>query len=190
MNLTETRKQVNQQLGKYNAAKDQVKKESQQLEKAKLHLTHVEQAQDIAQKVSQEIQQKAHNQIAAVVSRCLKTVFFDKDYGFKIRFERKRGRTDANLILIKDGHEISTPLEADSGGVLDIASFALRLSSLMLSKPKLRRFLAMDEPFKNLSPKYQEPARLLIERLSSDFNFQFLQVTYEKAFMIGKVIEI
>jgi len=48
----------------------------------------------------------------------------------------------------------------------------------------------MDEPFKNLSPKYQEPARLLIERLSSDFDFQFLQVTYEKAFMIGKVIEI
>ena len=133
----------------------------------------------------------AHKKIANVVSRCLETVFVGDDvYGFKIRFDRKRGRTEALLILTKNGHEVEDPLNADSGGVVDVAAFALRTSCIVLAKPNLRKFLAMDEPFKFVSAEYRSNVRMLLEGLSKDFKFQYLMVTHEPAYHVGKVIEL
>ena len=162
MDITETRRKVNSLLGDLNAIKKQCKEEQGNLRAAEDHLTYIEEAQRITQEVSQAIQQQAHNKIAGVVSRCLETVFVGEDvYGLKILFERKRGRTEAELVLTKNGHEIKDPLNSDSGGVVDVAAFALRLSSIILRKPKLRRFLALDEPFKFVSEEYRENVRLL-----------------------------
>jgi len=154
-------------------------------------LTYAEEAQRIVQQVAQEIQQQAHKRIAGVVSRCLETVFAGDDiYGFKIRFDRKRGRTEAALILTKNGNEVEDPLNADSGGVVDVAAFALRTACIVLSKPKLRRFLSLDEPFKFVSEEFRDNVRMLLEGLAKDFKFQYVMVTHEKAYQIGKVIEL
>ena len=189
LNLTTTRKKANALLAQYNIAHERCQIEQTSLDESKTHLENVLQAQTIAQEVSQDIQQKAHQQIAGVVRECLRTVFGGL-YSFKINFEMKRGRTEAQLILIKDGHEIEDPLEADSGGVLDIASFALRLACLVLSKPQLRKMMVLDEPFKNLSAGYRDNARQLLEKLAEDFEMQFLMVTHEDQYHIGKVIQL
>jgi len=191
MDLIKTRKKVNSLLADYNTAKRICKEERKKLTEAEDRLTYIEEAQKAAQQVAQEVQQLAHQRIAGVVDRCLKTVFIGDDiYGFKIRFERKRRKTEAILILTKNEHEVIDPLNADSGGVVDVAAFALRTSCIVLAKPNLRRFLSLDEPFKFVSKEYRNNVRMLLEGLSRDFKFQYLMVTHIPEMQIGKVIEL
>ncbi len=191
MNLIKTRKKVNSLLGDLRIAKQTCSKEQQKLTDAEDYLTFVEEAQRAVQQVAQEIQQLVHKRIAGVVDKSLKAVFVGDDiYGFKIRFDRKRGKTDAILIITKNGHEVEDPLNADSGGVVDVAAFTLRTSCIVLAKPNLRRFLALDEPFKFVSKEYRNNVRMLLEGLAKDFKFQYLLVTHEPSYQIGKVIEL
>jgi DNA repair exonuclease SbcCD ATPase subunit len=189
MNLLSIRKKVNDLLSQAKMVRQQTKEEKNTLQITENYLNAVKEAQNITQHIAQQIQQQAHNQIAGVVDKCLKTVFGD-EYGFAIHFDRKRGRTEAELVLLKDGYEINDPLNADSGGVVDVAAFALRLSCLILAKPKLRRVLILDEPFKFVSAEYLDNVRTLLESLSKDFEIQFIMVTHIEALKTGKVIQL
>lgn len=189
MNLVKERKRVDALLADRRLTIKAFKKEKAELVILGLSLGHQKEAQVIVQSIAQMIQQKAHERIEGVVSKCLEAVFGDA-YGFKIRFERKRGRTEANLILLKDGHEIEDGLNADSGGVVEVAAFALRLACIVLAKPVLKRVVIMDEPFRNLDAGNRENMRILLEELSEDFKVQFILVTHELAFHAGKVIKI
>jgi len=189
MNLLITRKTVNSLLGDLNSVKRQCKEEKRNLKQAKKELEYTKEAQIITQQIAQMVQQQAHKRIEGVVDKCLEAVF-GNEYGFKIRFERKRGRTEANLLLLRQGHEIEDVLNSDSGGVIDVASLALRLSSIVLAKPRLRRIIIMDEPFRNLDIQNRERVRILLEELAKDFKVQFIIVTHEIAFQTGKVIEL
>lgn len=189
MNLKNWRSKVNLLKNELLLARRLRKSEKQNLKRSEQVLDNIEQAQVIAQQVAQTIQQQAHERIEGVVSKCLESVFGDS-YGFKIEFERKRGRTQANLILLKDGHEIEDVLNADSGGGIDVAALALRLSNIVLAKPALKRVIIMDEPFRNLDLNNRESMRYLLEELATDFKVQFIIVTHERAFQTGKVIKL
>lgn len=145
--------------------------------------------QELAQIVAQGIQQKVHEKIASVVSKCLEAVF-DEPYKFNIKFERKRGKTEARLVFERDGIDIDDPLTGCGGGVIDVASFALRLSAIMLSKPQSRRIMIMDEPFRFLSLKYRPKVKDLLIQLRKEYDFQFIIVTHASELVVGKVIEI
>ena len=189
MNLVDIRKKTNSLLNDLSSARKQYREEKRNLELAKKELTHLKEAQTITQHIAQLVQQQAHERIEGVVSKCLEAVF-GNEYGFKIDFQRKRGRTEANLLLLRNGHEIEDVLNSDSGGVIDVAALALRLSSIVLAKPSLERIMLMDEPFRNLDMKNRENVRVLVEELSRDFKVQFIIVTHEIAFQTGKVIEL
>ena len=135
-----------------------------------------------------QVQQGVHNQIATLVSRCLSAVF-DDPYEFRIYFEMKRGRTEARLVFERDGLEVD-PLTASGGGVVDVASFALRLACLTLSNLPLRRALIFDEPFKFVSPEFRGNLRNLIKSLSEELGVQFIIVTHMDILKLGKVIEL
>ncbi len=191
MNLVTKRKHINSLISEQNLAEQSVEKETENLSTTQKHLVHAESAQVIAQHVAQTVQQQAHTRISKVVSRCLETVFDgDETYGFKIRFERKRGRTEAVLVLTEDGNEIDDIFDGQSGGIVDVASFALRLACIILAKPKLRKIVFLDEPFKFVSERYLDNVRLMLNGLAEDFGFQFVMVTHIKALETGKVIEL
>ena len=190
MNIPQLRKKLNIKINERQSILQSIKTEKTSMTEAKELLSNIEEARSIIQNVAQSIQQNAHEQISKVVTKCLQTVFYDEDYGFKIRFEKKRGKTEASLLLLNKGHEIQDPLEEDSGGVCDIASFALRVSCLILSKPRLRKLLVMDEPFKNISEEYQDNVRIMLEELSQDFKIQFILVTHEHGFKCGKITQL
>jgi len=146
-------------------------------------------AQTILQHASEQIQREAHKRIASTVTTCMQFVFGDS-YSFCIKFARMRGRTQANLQLLKDGNVITDPANEDSGGVLDVAAFALRLSCLVMHKPVLQRVLILDEPFRFVSAKYRPRIKGLLIRLSKEFEVQIVQVTHQPEYMIGKVVEL
>lgn len=149
---------------------------------------HIIEAQQIVQEAAKQVQQKAHEQIASIVSRCLETVF-SEPYEFKIHFEQKRGKTEARLAFVRDGLEVD-PITGAGGGVVDVASFALRLACLLLAQPPKRKFLCLDEPFRFLSKEFQPRVRGLLESLSKDLGIQILFTTHNTELQVGKIIRL
>lgn len=167
-----------------------LRQEQDALRIAVRNLKDAKHVQAKAQAVAQAIQQQAHTRIAGVVTTCLHTVFGEDSYKFRINFVQKRGRTEAQLELMRDGNVIESPIEEDSGGVVQVAAFALRLACLVLSRPRLRRMLVMDEPFPHVSAQFRPAVRQMIKQLAEDFDVQFLIVTHEPQYMMGKVIHL
>jgi len=73
--LSNHRRQVNVLLGRQQRASEAVVDETKGLKTCKEQLTAVVGAQSIVQSIAQSLQQRAHDQIARVVSRCLAAVF-------------------------------------------------------------------------------------------------------------------
>lgn len=186
--LKKYRTRVNAYLADYNLAAKQAKEEKEALIEAEEQLASIEEAQSIIQQIAQKVQQHAHRQIASVVTRCLETVF-DDPYQFQIEFERKRGQTEARLVLVRDKLE-ADPETATGGGVVDIAAFALRLAALLLAQPRARRLLVLDEAFRYVSADYRPRVRALLKTLAKEMNVQFILVTHSQELQIGKVIEL
>lgn len=191
MNTSETkawRKRADSALSEHRAAGLQLASAKKTVESCDANLRDSEEANKIVQAVAETIQEEAHERIAGVVSRCLAAVFAEP-YEFQIRFERARGRTEANLVFVRDGAAIN-PLDASGGGVVDVAAFALRLSSMMLARPAVRRTVILDEPFKFVSADRRLAVRAMLEGLAEDLGVQFIMVTHIEELRCGHVVEI
>lgn len=188
MDLSVIRRKVNEKVGELAAVRLHYKTTIKRLVEAQATVTAAEEAQSLAQHVAQVIQQQAHEQIAGVVSRGLSAVFAEP-YVFHIHFERKRGRTEARLTFEREGMEVD-PMTASGGGVVDIASFALRMSCMVLNKPALRRVQIVDEPFKNLSEGYHHQAKRFVETLAQEMGVQFIMVTHINELRTGTIKEL
>lgn len=159
-----------------------------EIREAKRELASVQTAQEIAQAVAAIVQQQAHERIAGIVSKCL-AIVFEEPYEFRINFEQKRGKTEARLVFLRDGHELD-PMEDSGLGVVDVAAFALRLASLVLTRPVKRRTIIMDEPMKFVSRDYHSRIRTMLSMLSEELNVQVILVTHIEALQMGKVVEL
>ena len=187
--LSNHRRQVNVLLGRQQRASEAVVDETKGLKTCKEQLTAVVGAQSIVQSIAQSLQQRAHDQIARVVSRCLAAVFEDP-YEFQIRFDCKRGRTEARLLFVRDGLVLDDPLNEIGGGVVDVAALALRLTCILLSRPRLRRCVVLDEPFKCIrGVENRARTRQMLTQLSEELGFQVILSTDIKEFQLGTVVD-
>lgn len=188
MNLSGIRTELDRLRGQLAHAQQQYREEKEHLAEAKVRLQVVQQAQVFLQQAAQGVQTTAQKQVAQIVSRCLRAVF-PEPYQLKIHFERRRGKTEAEFLYVdQQGNHVDPALT--SGGVLDVASLALRLVSLMLTLPPLRRLLVLDEPFGHVSAENLPRMGRLLESLSQELGMQFVIVTHSPQLQIGKVIEV
>lgn len=183
------RNRVNSLLAERDHILKQVEEETTAVKQLQEELEHIQEAQKIIQSIAQGVQQQVHHRIAAVVTKCLQSVFPEDPYEFKIIFEQKRGKTEARLCFVRDGNEVD-PTSASGGGCIDVAALALRLSCLILRRPHLRRLLVLDEPFRFLSPEYRELIPDLLMTLSEEMGVQIVMTTNNPEIATGKVIKI
>lgn len=187
--LLTVRNKVNKLLLEKEFASKQITNEKTALEICKEKIKDALEAQNIFQFNAEAIQTKAHAQISAVVTKSLRIVF-GPNHSFKIEFRRARGKTEAELVFLKNGEEFD-PKEECGGGLIDVAAFALRLSCLMLSRPRLRRIIISDEPFKFVNgEEYQEKVGNLIQILAEEMKVQFLIVSDDSWLKVGHVVEL
>lgn len=188
--LKSYRTKLDRLLSDYKYSRLKVKEEKQYLEQAQDNLQTTNEAVDFIQKAAQEIQNKAHTQLASVVTTSLQEVFEDP-YTFHINFERKRNRTEAQLIFKRDGLELEDPKNEAGVGQIDIASLALRLACLILLRPRKRMFLCLDEPLKNVNGiANRKRSAALIQSLAQKLNLQIIQATGYDWLSIGNLIEV
>lgn len=185
--LEDFRRRADLRLAELRSAEDRLQKERAERESLRARLRILEEAQSLAQSVAEAVQNRGCERIAQLVTRCLG--IFDEPYTFQIKVERARGRTEARLLLVRDGVEVD-PQSGAGGGVLDVAAFALRVACLVLRRPPLRRFLCLDEPFRFVSEEYRPRVRSLLESLSKELGVQFLIVTHDPLLQTGQVVRI
>ncbi len=119
------------------------------------------------------------------------SVVFDDPYEFRIRFDRKRGKTEARLEFVRDGKVRDDPLNEVGGGVVDVAALALRLACLMSFKPPKRRLLVLDEPFSYIrGVGNRKRVREMLVKLAEELKVQFVLSTDIPEFRLGKIIDI
>jgi DNA repair exonuclease SbcCD ATPase subunit len=157
------------------------------LRKAKRKKHRIETAQSIIQTVSEAVQRRAHTQIAESVTRCLQAVWGD-GYEFILEFKKMRGKTVATPYFVKNGVKMDVS-ETSGGGLLDVTSFALRATSLILSRPARRRLLILDEPFRCVSEDLMDSVQEMVLEMSELLNIQFVIVTHNQKLRIGKIIQ-
>lgn len=166
----------------------QLAEEESALAAAREALATAEEARKVVQAVAADLQRRAHSQICAVVSKALSTVFPDP-YEFELRFEEKRGKTEARAVFIRNGQELGRRI---GGGVYDVAAFALRIAAVLLQRPKVRRLLFLDEPFRFVSERNlnRDRVRDLVLTLARELDFQFILVTHDRVLEVGKVVDL
>lgn len=147
-------------------------------QKAEL-LQNVSDAYQLLRTFYEQTQSLSVKRLEQLVSYCLRTVFSDQAYEFRIVFETKRNQVEANMVFLRDGAPVD-PLEAAGGGCLDVAVCALRLAVILFHVERPRRFIALDEPFRYVSLEYRANLIGLIRELSERYGVQFFIITHDQ----------
>lgn len=134
----------------------------------------IEEVQVLIQTVAKETQEQIKMHIEDVVNAAIDTCF-PSEYEFSLDFEIKRGKTEAVIRLTKNGFNVD-PMEATGGGLVDIASFALRVAAWSLSTSN--NILILDEPMKFLSRDLQNKAGEILQEISKELNIQIIMVSH------------
>ena len=168
------RDKLNQTKGKVSALKQEVDDYTLKEEENRNRMLALEQALVFVQDVAQKTQEQLVLHIQDVVNTALDTCFPD-EYVFNLVFEIKRNKTEARLVFMKNGFEID-PMEASGGGVVDVASFALRIAAWSLGKTN--NVICLDEPMKFLSRDLQPRAGEILQEISKKLGIQFIMVSH------------
>ena len=188
MDLENLNKQVDRLKFKYDSLLTGIVREESEIERIKQQFKIESKVSVLFQTAAKELQEKAHERISVIVTKCLQIVY-QNDIEFTIQFERKRNKTEASL-LFKKGEHVIDPMNASGGGLIDIASFALRLACLMLQRPVVRKTIVMDEPFRFVSTEYQDNIKTMMHYLQEKLNLQFIYVTHNEQLIMPHNISI
>lgn len=140
-----------------------------------------------AESVVREAAKATHDAISlnlsSISSAALNEILGVKCYEVKISTLEKRGGIELEIQLYKDGKLHGEPLESNGGGVCDILSAVLLFVCWKMSGNEANNLFILDEPFKNLSAEYQEPACRFFEQLSVSLELRVLMVTHIPEFI-------
>jgi len=143
-------------------------------------MVNIEQALVVAQAVAKLTQEQLRIQVNDVVTMALNTVFPER-YEFHLDFEIKRGKTEAVISLTQNKDRLDDPMGETGGGVVDVLSFALRISCFLFKRNSLRPTIILDEPFRFVSKDLQDRVGQILKRMAKKMKIQFIIVTHEEA---------
>jgi DNA repair ATPase RecN len=125
------------------------------------------------QKAARDTQDQLRVRIEDVVQTALDAVF-PSMYTFRTEFVARRGRTELDMWLDKDGTRMD-PLDSNGGGVVDVLSLSLRICCLTMSGNA--RVLLLDEPFKFIRGRARQRLGDMLSRLSRRLGIQVIMVS-------------
>jgi len=182
MTITDLKQIISQRRGKLQYLQQEHERVSNLLTTSKTDRENAEEARRIIQHVASETQKQLEYHVSEIVTLALEAVFPDP-YALKLEFKLKRGQSEAYIQFIRGDMVLENPTMESGGGVVDVASFALRVSLWSLAHPRSRDTLILDEPLRFLSTDLQAKASTMIHDLSRRLRLQFILVTHERALL-------
>lgn len=149
--------------------RDQARSEVDRLTQRK---KDIDAAVAIIQGVAAATQDQLRVRLEGITKTALDVVF-PGSYTFKVEFTPRRGRTEVDMWLDKDGTRMN-PLDSNGGGVVDVISLALRICCLTLSTNA--RVLLLDEPFKFIRGKARQRLGDMLKAISRRLGIQVIMV--------------
>lgn len=145
----------------------------------KRDLKRHEQANEIIKEVGLRTQNQISFHISNITSLALESVF-DNPYELQVEFVQRRNKTECDLSFVRGKSKLK-PLEASGFGAVDVASFALRIASWSMQRPRSRNVMILDEPFKHLKGE-KANLRLLdmINEVSKKLGLQIIMISDER----------
>lgn len=151
------------------AQRDQARSEVDRLTQRK---KDIDAAVALIQGVAAATQDQLRVRLEGITQTALDVVF-PGTYIFKVEFTPRRGRTEVDMWLDKDGTRMD-PLDSNGGGVVDVISLALRICCLTLSTNA--RVLLLDEPFKFIRGKARQRLGDMLKAISRRLGIQVIMV--------------
>ncbi|MBW1976336.1 MAG: AAA family ATPase [Deltaproteobacteria bacterium] len=176
--VQQLRLELEQKKGKRAQIQSDLETCASELKELKRYLRRCERAREIIRQVGLKTQQQLEFHISDIVTMALEAVFPDP-YLFKAEFIQRRNKTECDLWFVRDEDKVD-PISSTGGGVIDIASFALRIASWSIQHPRSRAVLFLDEPFKHLSIELLPKAAQVMKQLSEQLNLQVIMVTHSE----------
>ncbi len=176
MTILQIRNILEQLKGSKSLIERSIEESNQLLEEKRRDLQRHEEAREIIREVGMKTQKKLQYHIGDVTSLALEAVF-DNPYELVAKFIQRRNKTECDLVFERDGDRMD-PMDASGGGVVNIASFALRVASWSMQNPRSNSTLVLDEPFSNLSPDLHSRASAMLREISEKLELQLIMVTH------------
>lgn len=170
------RNTLEQRKGKRVQVEENIAVNRTELREKRRSLHHHEQAREIVREVGMKTMQQLQYHISDITSLALEAVFPDP-YNLTVEFVQRRNKTECDLYFERVGERMD-PLTASGGGAVDVASFALRIASWSMMRPRTRNVIILDEPLRFVSEDLQERASQMIKELSQKLGLQFIIVTH------------
>lgn len=178
--LAAYRLQLERRKGQRDQLNTSIEELTASISQDKRFLHRCERALAIVKQVGLQTQKQLEYHLAEQVSLVMGAVF-DDPYQLKVNFLEKRGKTEADLLFVRRGLEVS-PMDSSGGGAIDIAALALRIAYWGMRQDKnIRPVLLLDEPFSRLKgTDANHRALAIIQRLSRDMGLQIIMVSDER----------
>ena len=168
----------NSLLGKIELLKSQKESKKQNLKSLKIEYEDLSKARFVISEVAKLTQERFQKRVESLVTMAIKSVF-NRDFEFKLIFEKKRNKFECRPVLIENGEEFS-PEDDRGGAVIDIISFAFRVVLWSLENPRSRNVFILDEPMKNLGKgEMLERTGRMLKEISHRLGFQLILITHE-----------
>ena len=158
--------------GRQDAARASLDAANREVQRLTDRKKAVEELVLVVQKAARDTQDQLRVRIEDVVQTSLDAVF-PNAYTFKTEFVARRGRTELDMWLDKDGARMD-PLDSNGGGVVDVISLALRVCCLTMSK--FDRVLLLDEPFPRIRGTARQRLGEVLTLISRRLGIQVIMV--------------
>lgn len=163
---------------KHILLKEMLRRQQETLKEEQFQLETYLQASEVLKIVIKKTQASFAVRLADITTLCLNTIM-DRPYILSVHYRDVRNKTEVSFSLDRGMKYFKDPLSSVGGGIIDLVSFSLRVSCLLMANPPLRRVLILDEPFRHLSKKLQPRAGRMLDKLSKDLSIQFIIITHD-----------
>lgn len=174
------RRRLDSMIAKKEVVEAALDKSQKELENYTAAALAQEKARALIQEAAVGTQRNLEARLSTIVTMALKAVFGD-EYTFEVQFDTKRGRTEC-LLLVKDREgNLTNPMDAHGGGLVDVVSFALRTAFWSITQT--RPLMILDEPLKFLSRDLVPRAADVIKKVSAELHIQVIMVSHIQEFI-------
>lgn len=122
--------------------------------------------------------------LETIVTKCLKTIFFDKNLGFEVEIVDKRNTKNVYFYITEenDGQKNKFPLTTSSvaGGILVITSFMLQV--YFIKYFNLPPIIFLDEAFSQVSDQYINVLHQFLSELKEAYGIIIVLITHDPRF--------
>jgi|SRR5208282_1841232 len=116
--------------------------------------------------------------IESIVSDGLRRVFDDPTLTLVVEKKSLARGNAYSLLVSKDGGEPYDPMKSYGGGVVNVASFLLRI--ILIKRFRLTKVLVLDEQFNNVSALYLPGVSALLRTMADNYGYTILAISHQK----------